>query len=589
MSRRRFLFLMLVGILVYAIIFFRLVYLQLFKSEYYKELAQRNYVRKRVIYPQRGDILDRRGEKLAYDTPRYILLLDHQKLQEEGNLREVLMNVEEIFGIKLDYESIKKRKAVEPVFLTELKIQEDIDKFYNYSYKLPGVFINTVPTRNYPLGEVCAHVVGYVSYPTERHYQKYGDRVGSQSLVGVYGLEGAFDTELLGRVGAEEVMVNAVGRIIGNLGYKEPDKGISLLTTIDSRIQRIAYEVFKDSGQKAGAVLIMDTRTGEVLTLLSYPSFDPNRVTDLWGLYNSDKFRPLFNRATQGRYPPASVVKPALGIALLQKGVSPRDGVVCRGHFELGNRKFFCWNRAGHGWENLHRAIRDSCDVYFYNYGYYKLGPREIERTLRSFSYGENIPFDLTIAKGFIPTPEWKKHKIKEPWYGGDTVNMSIGQGYIKSTLFEQTLMMMAIANNGVIYKPLLVKEKRDASGRIIWKANRSVYKVVRAKPEHFAIVRESLRDVVRSGTATSAFSTIVDIAGKTGTAQVSAHSARKKNLPYHLRDHAWFVGFAPYRDPVFVIGVLVEHGGSGGAVAAPIARKILERIYMEGIHKELT
>lgn len=589
MSRRRLLFLMLFGLFVYLLIFLRLVYLQLFKGEYYKKLAQRNYVRKRVIYPQRGDILDRRGEKLAYDTPKYILLLDHQKLQEEDNLREVLSNVEKLFGVKLDYESIKNKKAIEPIFLTELKTQEDIDKFYNYSYKLPGVFINTVPTRNYPLGEVCAHVVGYVSYPTEKHFQRYADRIGSQSLVGAYGLERAFDAELLGKVGAEEVMVNAVGRIIRNLGYKEPEKGITILTTIDSRIQKIAYEVFRDSGHKAGAVLIMDTRTGEVLALLSYPSFDPNRITDLWHQYNNDKFRPLFNRATQGKYPPASVVKPALGIALLQKGVSPGEGVVCRGYFELGNRRFSCWNRRGHGWENLHGAIRDSCDVYFYHFGYYKLGPREMERVYRSFSYGEEIPFELPLARGFIPTPEWKRSRIKEPWYGGDTVNMSIGQGYMRSTLFEQTLMMMAIANNGVIYRPILVKEKRDAKGNTIWKAKRSVYKVVKAEPEYFAIVREALRSVVRSGTATSAFSRIVEIAGKTGTAQVSIHSARKKNLPYHLRDHAWFVGFAPYRDPVFVIGVLVEHGGSGGAAAAPIARRILERIYMEGIHKELT
>ncbi len=589
MSRRRFLFLGLVGIFAYILVFLRLVYLQLFKSKHYKELAQRNYVRKRVIYPQRGDILDRRGEKLAYDTPRYLLLLDHQKLQDEGNLDEVLINVEEIFGIKLDQEGIKKRKAIEPVVLTELKTQEEVDKFYNHSYKLPGVFINTVPTRNYPLGEICAHVAGYVSYPTETHYQKYGDRIGSQSLVGVYGLEKAFDTDLLGKVGAEEVMVNAVGKVIGNMGYKEPEKGITLLTTIDTRIQSIAYEVFRDSGQKAGAVLLLDTRTGEVLALLSYPSFEPNRVAELWSQYNKDRLKPLFNRATHAKYPPASVIKPALGLVLLERGLSAKEGVVCKGYLELGNRKFSCWNRAGHGWENLHGAIRDSCDVYFYHYGYYKLGPREIERILRGFSYGEDVPFDLPLTKGFIPTPEWKRNKLKEPWYGGDTVNMSIGQGYIRSTLFEQVLMMMAIANNGVIYKPLLVKEKRNAEGKVVWKASKSVYKVVKAKPEHFAIIREALRDVVRFGTATSAYSRIVDIAGKTGTAQVSAHSARRKNLPYHLRDHAWFVGFAPYRDPVFVIGVIVEHGGSGGAVAAPIARRILERIYMEGIHKELT
>lgn len=588
MNRRRFIFLLFLSAVLYLVVIVRLAYLQLFKGSHYRELAERNYVRKRIIYPQRGDILDRRGEKLAHDVPKYMLLLDHQKLQDEESLKKVLSNLEELFGVRIDYETIRRRKAIEPVVLMELKTQEEIDKFYNYSYKLPGVFINTVPTRNYPMGEMCAHVVGYVTFPSEREMEKYGERIGSQSLVGAYGLERAMDEELLGRVGAEEVMVNAIGKVIGTVGYREPQKGITIVTTIDARIQRIAYEVFRDSGQRAGAVLIIDTRTGEVLALVSYPSFDPNRIRDLWTQYNQDKLKPLFNRVTQGKYPPASVIKPALGIALLERGVSPKEGVVCRGYFELGDRRFACWNRRGHGWENLHDAIKDSCDVYFYYYGYYRLGPRGIEKVLRDFSYGEDIPFELPLAKGFIPTPEWKRSKFKEPWYGGDTVNMSIGQGFIKATLFEQTLMMMAIANDGVIYRPLLVKEKRDAEGRVIWRATRSVYKVVRSKPEYFALVRESLRDVVRSGTATSARSSIVEIAGKTGTAQVSPLSAKRKHLPYHLRDHAWFVGFAPYRDPIFVIGVLVEHGGSGGAVAAPIARKILERIYIEGIHKEL-
>ncbi|MCX8164823.1 MAG: penicillin-binding protein 2 [Aquificaceae bacterium] len=588
MNRRRFFLLILMGFIAYCIVLLRLFYLQVLKGGHYKELAQKNYVRKRLVYPQRGDILDRKGEKLAYDTPRYMLFLDHQKLRDGGDLKGVVDNLRELFGISIDHESIKKRKAVEPLLFMEIKSQEDLDKFYNHSYKLPGVFINTVPSRTYPHGEVCAHVLGYVAYPTENHIQKYKDEIGPQSLVGVQALERSFDGDLLGKVGAEEVMVNAVGRVVGKLDYVEPEKGKTLVTTLDLRIQRIAYEVFRDSGHKAGAVLILDARTGEVLALMSYPSFDPNRVSEFWEHYNEDKFKPLFNRVTSARYPPASVIKPALGVALLERGISAKEGVLCKGSFELGNRSFFCWNRSGHGWVNLHRAIKDSCDTYFYHYGYYKLGPREMERILRQFSYGEEVPFDLPLQKGFIPTPEWKKSKVKEPWYGGDTVNMSIGQGFLKSTLFEQGLMMMAIANNGVIYRPLLVKEKRDVNGHALWRAQRSVYKLVRAKPEHFALVREALRDVVRSGTAVSASSSIVEIAGKTGTAQVSAHSARKKHLPYHLRDHAWFVGFAPYRDPIFVIGVLVEHGVSGGSAAAPIARKILERIYMEGIHKEL-
>lgn len=588
MNRRRFIFLAVIGIFFYFIILLRLFYLQVIKGEFYRELSKRNYLRKRIIYPQRGDILDRRGEKLAYDVPRYMLMLDHQKLREEGSLKEVLEKLKDLFNIELNYESLKNKKAIEPIPLMELKTQEDIDRFYNHSHKLPGAFINTIPFREYPYGELCAHVIGYVGYPTEDHLKRYGDKIGVQSLVGMYGLEKAFDFDLLGKVGKEEVMVNAVGRVIGIIGHKEPEKGNTLLLSIDSRIQKIAYEVFKDSGHKAGGVLVLSAKTGEVLALLSYPSFDPNKIYELWNQYTEEKLRPLFNRVTHGRYPPASVIKTALGLSLLEKGISPKEGVLCSGSFQLGNRSFLCWNRSGHGWVNLKKAIRDSCDTYFYYYGYYKLGPREIERILRNFSYGEDIPFDLPLAKGFIPSPEWKRSEKKEAWYGGDTVNMSIGQGFIKSTLFEQTLMMMGIANDGVIYKPILVKEKRDSKGNVIWRAKRSVYKVVKSKPEYFAIIKEALRDAVRYGTATSAYSSIVDIAGKTGTAQVSAHSVRRKNLPYNLRDHAWFIGFAPYRDPLFVIGVIVEHGGSGGGAAAPIARRILERIYIEGIHKEI-
>ncbi len=588
MNRRRFLFLMMVSAFLYLVVVLRLFYLQVFKGKHYKELSEKNYVRKRILYPQRGEILDRRGERLAYDEPRYFLLLDPQKLEDREAIQSLIKNIKALFGVDLDYERLKKAQGIQPLLITELKTQEEIDRFYNYSFMLPGVYINTVPTRTYPYGQVCAHVVGYTGYPSSKDLEKYKERIGPQSLVGMYGLERVFDDKLLGKVGAEEVMVNASGRIVKRLGTLEPEKGHTIVCTVDIRVQRIAYEVFESSGHKAGGVILMDARTGEVLALLSYPSFDPNLISERWQEYTKDPLKPMFNRALLGRYPPASVVKPALGIALLQKGVSPKEGVVCRGKLSIGNRDFYCWNRKGHGWENLRGAIRDSCDVYFYHMGYYVLGFGEIEKAYRSFGYGEDIPFELPHAKGFIPTPEWKRRRFKEPWYGGDTVNLSIGQGYILSTLLEQTLMMMAIANNGVIYRPRLVREIRDKEGKSVWKAKREVYKVVKASQEHFALVREALRDVVRSGTATSANSPIVEIAGKTGTAQVSFHSVRRKNLPYHLRDHAWFAGFAPYRDPVFVIGVLVEHGGSGGSAAAPIARRILERIYIEGIHKEL-
>lgn len=589
MKRRNFLLVLLLSVLLYLALVFRLFYLQIFKGEYYKNLAKRNYIRRRVIYAQRGDILDRNGVKLAYDIPEYALFLDPQLIEEKSTLEKTLKNLDELFGIKLSYEFLQsKKRSVEPILLKKLEGQEELDKFYNNSYRLPGVFINMLPKRFYPFGEECAHFLGYVGYPTQEHIEKYKERISFQSLVGRHGLERVFDEQLLGWVGTEELIVNAVGKVIGTYKETAPKKGNSLVLTIDSRIQKIAFDVFKASGHKAGAIIVLRADTGEVLALMSYPSYDPNLIYDKWEDYQKDPMKPLFNRALNAFYPPGSVIKVGLAIGLLQEGVSPKEGVFCRGKFSLGNRDFHCWLRSGHGWENMRTAIRDSCDVYFYSFCYNRLGPRKMEAILRNFSFGESVPFELPNARGIVPNPEWKRRVKKEPWYGGDTVNMSIGQGYLKATLLQQCLMVMGIVNDGVIYKPFLIKEIRDPEGRVVWKNKKAVYKVIKAPLEHFALVKEAMRDVVRSGTGIRANSPIAEIAGKTGTAQVASISARRKNLPYRLRDHAWFVGFAPYRNPLFVVGVLVEHGGSGGSVAAPIARRVIERIYIEGIHKEL-
>ncbi|WP_340695069.1 penicillin-binding protein 2 [Hydrogenobacter thermophilus] len=588
MPRRRFLFLALLSMIFYFVVLFRLLYLQVFKRSYFTELSKRNYLRLKVLYPQRGEILDRNGERIAYDIPKYVLFLDPQKLEDPNSLNELLIELKNLFEIDIRESNLReKMKGFEPIPIKTLESQEEIDKFYNNSYKLPGVFINMIPQRYYPYGEITSHITGYTGYPTDEDLKKYKERVHMQSLIGKYGAERAFDEFLLGFTGGEEVMINAVGKPVKVVRTIVPKKGNTVVLTVDVRIQRILYEIFSKSGHKAGGILLIHAKTGEVLGMLSYPCFDPNTLSEKWQEYFSDPYKPLFNRCLFAKYPPASVIKPALAVALLEKGLSIREGVVCNGRFELGNRIFYCWNRHGHGWENVKTAIRDSCDVFFYNYGYYKLGPKGIEEILRGFSYGEGIPFELPCAKGFIPTPAWKRKRLGDAWYGGDTVNLSIGQGYITATLLEQVLMMSGIVNNGVIYKPTLIREVRDPSGRVVWKNKRTIYKVVKASPEYFSIVKEALRDVVKRGTAQLANSHIAEIAGKTGTAQVSPFSTGRKHLPYHLRDHAWFVGFAPYRDPIFLIGVLIEHGGSGGGTAAPLARAVLERIYMEGINRE--
>jgi len=588
MSRRVFFFFLTLLVGSFLLILGRLFQVQVLRGERYRELARRNYLRTRYLYPPRGDIYDRRGEKLAYDEPRYVLSINHRELSEE-ELTSVARVLREVMGVELEDKLKNVSKGIEPVRIKEDLSQRELELYYYNSFRLPGVFVEVVPKRVYPQGRRACHVIGYVGYPDEEEVRKFGGRVAPRSFVGKLGLERSMDEVLLGELGREEVMVNALGRVVRTLRKMEPVKGKSLVLTIDLRIQKIVEDVFYESGQPAGAVILLNAKTGEILALASFPGFDPNKVWEEWEELRKNKLKPMFNRATRGRYPPASVVKVPFSYAFLDtKTTTPVSKVLCTGSYFLGDRRFFCWQVYGHGQVSIVRAISESCDVYYYHYGY-ELGPSTLIRYARLFGYGENIPLEIPVRRGFLPTPEWKRRRFKKPWYDGDTINLSIGQGYMLSTLMEQTLMMMAIINNGVIYKPTLIKEIRDPSGRVVWRNKRKVWKVVRGRQEYFAVIRRGLREAVRRGTGTKAFSTIADIAGKTGTAQVvRARKDSKRKLPWRLRNHAWFVGFAPYRDPVFLVGVLVEHGESGGRVAAPIARKIIERIYIQGINREL-
>ncbi|MDQ7037971.1 MAG: penicillin-binding protein 2 [Aquificota bacterium] len=589
MTRRRFFFFLTLLAGLFLVITFRLFQVQILRGEKYRRLSERNYLRVRNIYPPRGDIYDRNGVKLAYDEPRYVLTLDHLRLSGE-ELKEVSRNLKEIFGVDLDRILVKEANTPEPIRIKEDLKEEEIEKFYVNSHRLPGVFIEVVPKRVYPFGKLACHVLGYVGYPDRKDIKRFGGRVASKSLVGKAGIERSMDEVVLGTLGREEVMINALGKVVKTVSRKEPVKGNSLVLTIDVRFQKIVEDVFYESGQPAGAVVLMNAKTGEVLALASFPGYDPNNVYTEWRRITKNKLKPMFNRATGGRYPPASVLKVPISYAILETRIgTPWERILCSGSFFLGDRRFFCWNVYGHGAVNLIKALQDSCDIYYYHFGY-EMGPSTIIRYVRRFGYGERIPLEIPVKRGFLPTPEWKRRRFGEPWYDGDTVNLSIGQGYILSTLMEQTLMMMAVANNGVIYRPTLLREIRDPSGKVVWKNRRKVWKVVKGPPEYFALIRRGLREAVRRGTGVRAFSTIVDIAGKTGTAQVTVlrRGRRKKKLPWRLRDHAWFVGFAPYRDPLFVIGVLVEHGESGGKTAAPIARRIMERIYIQGLNREI-
>lgn len=595
MKRRNFILLFLSLIGAIGGVLAGLFNLQILQGRHYRRLSERNYVRKRYIYPPRGNIYDRNGNKLAYDIPQYVLTLDASRLDKD-ELERVLKKLKELFGIELEKKSIKL-KSFEPIILKKGLTEHELNLYHRHSFELPGVFVEVFPQRVYPLGDYCSHVLGYVGYPSKKEIEKYKGEIGPSSLVGKYGIEKSLDRTLRGKLGEERVMVNALGKIVKVIERREPKRGKAVVLTIDARFQKIVEDVFRESGHRAGAVILMNAKTGEVLALASFPGFNPNTVYEDWKKIVGNKLKPLFNRAIKGLYPPASVFKVPLAFASLSaKITTPYKTIRCNGFYELGDRKFYCWKRWGHGKVNLVKSLSESCDIYYYTMGY-KLGPTKINYYAKKFSYGVRIPFELPVRKGFLPTPAWKRRRFKEPWYDGDTVNMSIGQGFLLSNLMEQTLMMMGIVNNGVIYRPTLLKAILDERERIIWKNERKVWKVTYGDLEYFAVIKRGLREAVRKGTAKEAFSKIVDIAGKTGTAEVFFKNKRKikkkykklrKKLPWKYRNHAWFVGFAPYRDPKFVIGVFVEHGESGGRTAAPIARKILERVYIQKLHKEI-
>ena len=595
MKRRNFILLLLSLIGTVGGVLTGLFNLQILQGRRYRKLSEKNYIRKRFLYPPRGNVYDRNGIKLAYDIPQYALILDASRLDKE-ELERVLRKLRTLFDVSIQKEKINL-KSFEPIVIKKGLTEQELNLYHRHSFELPGVFVEVFPKRVYPLRAYCSHVLGYVGYPSKRELKKYKGKIGPNSLIGKYGIEKSLDKILRGKLGEEKVMVNALGKVVKVLERKEPKRGKSVVLTIDIRFQKIVEDVFIESGHPAGAVILMNAKTGEILALASFPRFNPNKIYEEWKKIIKNKLKPLFNRATRGLYPPASVFKVPMAFASLSaKITTPYKVVFCKGFFELGDRKFYCWKRWGHGKVNIVKSLSESCDVYYYTMGY-KLGPTKINYFAKKFSYGEKIPFELPVRRGFLPTPAWKRRRFGEPWYDGDTINMSIGQGFLLSNLMEQTLMMSGIVNNGVIYRPTLLKAILDDRGNVIWRNERKVWKVAYGRLEYYAVIKRGLREAVRKGTAKKAFSQIVDIAGKTGTAEVFFKNKRKikkkyrklrKKLPWKYRNHAWFVGFAPYRDPKFVIGVFVEHGESGGKTAAPIARKILERIYIEKLHKEL-
>jgi len=555
-------FLQSMAVVTMLLLLVGLAFFQIIKSDEYVNLASRNRLRILRIAPPRGVITDAKGAPLALNVRTFNINGYPIDLQKEENAKKVIALLNRN-GIPMDTEGFKKlierqysapyRAITVASNLTFAQVAEFVmDKDFKNT-----LFLAPVWRRSYPGGAFAAHVVGYVSEITKDELEeRKGEDYRGGDIIGKNGIEYSYEETLKGHAGEEVIEVDSRGRKLRDISYVEPKRGQDVSLTIDLTAQRYAAELI---GGYRGAIIAMDVNNGDVKCLYSSPSYDPNPLT--WGISSKEwkaltdmVERPMMNRAISGAYPPASTFKVITGSAgLAYNVVNTRTTVRCPGYFEIGDRRFRCWQRSGHGTENILTALRDSCDVYFYQVGVW-LGIDRLIAMAERYGVGEKTGIDIPAeVQGTLAGPEWKKEKIKENWYGGDTVNYSIGQGYVLMTPLQVLRVYAAIANGGKLLKPRLVS------------ASQPEFRELGLSPQIISIMQNGLREVARSGTGRRASTFGVQVAGKTGTAQNA-----------HGEDHAWFVGYAPADAPKYVAVAIAEAGKGGAAVASPIVGKML-------------
>ena len=563
----------------------RLYYLQVVQSDRYAMLADENRISIRLLPPPRGRIFDRLGELLAANRLNYrVVLIAEQTPSVEATLETLgkLIPIAER-DVRRVLRDIHRRRAFVPITVRDNLSWTEVSRVEVNAPDLPGIVIDVGQRREYPLGATAAHVTGYVAAVSESELT--GDPLlelpGFQ--IGKSGIEKAYDLALRGKAGNSQVEVNAFGRVIRELSRDGGQPGDDLVLTLDAGLQR--YVAGRLAGESAAAVAL-DIHTGDVLALTSSPSHDPNGFTEglsraAWQRLVGNPRKPLLSKAIAGQYPPGSTFKMIVVLAALESGaLTPQHRVTCTGEIEFGDRKFHCWKRGGHGTLAMLEAIEQSCDVYFYDISL-RVGVDRIAAMARRFGLGEPTGIDLAgELAGLVPDRDWKLATYDARWQRGETLVTGIGQGYMLATPLQLAVMTARLANGGKAVTPRLVRVTEGSDEPEIADLGISAASL--------KIVTEGMRRVVNSPRGTAYKARIDDaamaMAGKTGTSQVRrigkserlSGVRRNEDRPWDERDHALFVAFAPVRAPQYAVTVVVEHGGSGSRVAAPIARDIL-------------
>ena len=585
--RPRFLLAFTLAFVVFVLLLCRLFYLQIIQGDYFRETAQKNSIRIRRVLAPRGVIYDRNGIVLVDSRPSFNLMLIPHEVKDMGSTLKViarLLGREEATLL----ESMKKQRARlgnRAFPLISDMSRDELAMVESARLDLPGVVVDVQPIRHYPHGTLAAHLIGYLGEINERELARReyaGYRQGN--FIGKYGVEKAYESILRGQDGGQNVEVDVRGRELRVLNEVASTPGNDLYLTIDYKVQKAAEDALEG---REGAIVALNPRNGEVLAMLSAPAFDPSDFaggvsSKVWRALLADPHKPLNNRVIQGTYAPGSTFKLITAAAGIETGViSPGDVAGCPGFYSLGNHTFRCWRKQGHGSVNLHKAIVQSCDTYFYKLGV-KVGVDRLAFFARSFGLGAKTGIPLSGEKaGLIPTTEWKLKRFGWKWMLGETPSVAIGQGYDLLTPLQLVNAYAALGNGGTIYKPIVLRKAVGPKAREIERDAPKVRARVAVSDKHIEILQKGFEGVVNEsgGTGGQARLPGLLVAGKTGTAQVTKGAYTKESesrVPYQYRDNAWFVAYAPSKNPQIAVVVLVEHGGHGGSVAAPLARRVL-------------
>ena len=587
--------------IAFSFLFFRLVYLQLWRYQEFNAQAESNRTAIVPIVPNRGVIMDRNGVVLATNYSAYTLEITPSKI--EAPLDEVIESLSELIDIqgrdKRRFKRLREEsKSFESVPIRTRLSDEEVARFAAQRFRFPGVEIRARLFRNYPYNDLASHVIGYIGRinTAEKEKLEESEHAGNYrgtDFIGKLGVEQSYERQLHGQTGVHEMETSAGGRAVRRLRSSPAIPGNTVVLSIDIKLQKLVEDLY---GNRRGAMVAIDPRTGEVLSFVSKPTFDPNQFVEgidaeNWKLLNESPDKPLLNRALRGTYPPGSTYKPFMSLAALNTGKrSSTQTIYDPGFFMFGDHRFRDDKETGHGTVDMHKSIVESCDTYYYLLAR-DMGVDMMHDQMKELGFGQMTGIDIAgEARGILPSTQWKRSSYKRPeqqrWYSGETISLGIGQGYNSFTMLQLAQAMATIANNGTRRKPHLVREVVDVETRVAQAVTLDVPTPLPFQAEHIDIVKKAMVGVNIEGTSASSFvGASYTSGGKTGTAQVFTIKQNENyvasKIDERLRDHALFIAYAPAEDPKIALAMVVENAGFGAQNAAPIARRVFDYVLM--------